>query len=336
MANTLNRMEAFWFPLCPSNLLNQKTALAYTVLGRHLVVWASANGTIGALEDRCSHRSARLSQGEIHSDGLLSCPYHGWRFDPSGQCRARPQCPDQTISPSCRVTSYAASVRYGYVWVKLDCSSQMCIPDFPESDDTQIRQIEGFHEVWNCSAYRLIENGLDNYHHFFVHAGLLETVTPIPTPIDSGIEESDDGFCYSTVLKLKNSKKLCGALGHGNTFVTVKRTVRWLAPFGISLELDWSHGLWQRIVQYSIPIDHKSCVMNRFYFRNDCEEDVGVSQLLEFERTLIDQDRHIIESINTDDKPLDGNSDNLIEADLPIALFRRRLKGLLAATRNWH
>ena len=76
--------------------------------------------------------------------------------------------------------------------------------------------------------------------------------------------------------------------------------------------------------------------MNRFYFRNDCEEDVGVSQLLEFERTLIDQDRHIIESINTDDKPLDGNSDNLIEADLPIALFRRRLKGLLAATRNWH
>jgi phenylpropionate dioxygenase-like ring-hydroxylating dioxygenase large terminal subunit len=141
MANTLNRMEAFWFPLCPSNLLNQKTALAYTVLGRHLVVWASANGTIGALEDRCSHRSARLSQGEIHSDGLLSCPYHGWRFDPSGQCRARPQCPDQTISPSCRVTSYAASVRYGYVWVKLDCSSQMCIPDFPESDDTPNRRI---------------------------------------------------------------------------------------------------------------------------------------------------------------------------------------------------
>jgi hypothetical protein len=190
--------------------------------------------------------------------------------------------------------------------------------------------------VWNCSAYRLIENGLDNYHHFFVHAGLLETVTPIPTPIDSGIDESDDGFCYSTVLKLKNSKKLCGALGHGNTFVTVKRTVRWLAPFGISLELDWSHGLWQRIVQYAIPIDHKSCVMNRFYFRNDCEEDVGVSQLLEFERTLIDQDRHIIESINTDDKPLDGNSENLIEADLPIALFRRRLKGLLAASNNWH
>lgn len=333
MANTSNQLEAFWFPLCPSNLLIPKAALSYTVLGRHLVVWVTANGTIGALEDRCSHRSARLSQGVIHSDGLLSCPYHGWRFDPTGECRARPQCPDQYISPSCRVKSYAASVRYGYVWVKFDRSSEMCIPDFPESVDPQIRQIQGFHELWNCSAYRLIENGLDNYHHFFVHAGLLETVTPIPTPIDGDIEESDDGFCYSTVLKLKNSKKLCGALGHGNTFITVKRTVRWMAPFGISLELDWSHGLWQRIVQYAIPIDHKSCIVNRFYFRNDREEDVSIKQLLDFERTLIDQDRYIIESINNDYLPLAGNSENLIDADLPIALMRRHLKRLLAGSK---
>lgn len=333
MANTLNQLEAFWFPLCPSNLLNKHEVLSYRVLGRRVVVWTAANGTIGALEDRCSHRSARLSQGNILSDGLLSCPYHGWRFDPMGECKGRPQCPDQAISPSCRVESYAATVRYGYVWLKFDRSAQTCIPDFPESADPKIRHIQGFHEVWNCSAYHLIENGLDNYHHFFVHAGLLETVTPIPTPIDGGIEESDDGFCYSTVLKLKNSKKLGGALGHGNTFVSVKRTVRWMVPFGISLELDWSHGLWQRIVQYAIPIDHHSCVMNRFYLRNDREEDVSIKQLLEFERTLIDQDRHILENMSTENELVPGKSDNLIDADLPISLMRRRLKKLVGASK---
>ena len=329
MAHTLNTVEAFWIPLCPRNLLQKHDVLSYRVLGHQLVVWASADGKIGALEDRCSHRSARLSQGKIHSDGLLSCPYHGWRFDPMGECRSRPQCPDQDISPSCRVKCYSAAVRYGYVWVKLDQKSQTCIPNFPESADPKIRQIQGFHEVWNCSAYRLIENGLDNYHHFFVHEGLLETVTPIPTPIDGGIEESDDGLRYSTLLQLKNSKKLGGALGHGNAYVTVKRTVCWLAPFGVSLELDWSHGLWQRIVQYAIPIDNQSCVMNRFYFRNDGEEDVSINQLLDFERTLIDQDRHILESIEDDHGPLPGTSENLIEADLPIAMMRKRLKRLV-------
>lgn len=334
MALTSQPLEAVWFPLCPSSLLEKNVALFYRVLGRQVVVWPAADGTVGVLDDRCSHRSARLSQGTIHSDGLLSCPYHGWRFDRNGECRSRPQCPDQEISPSCRIKSYAATVRYGYVWVNFENNAQTFIPDFPESVDPKIRQIEGFHEVWNCSAYRLIENGLDHYHHFFVHEGLLKTVTPIPTPIDAPIVELDDGFYYSTVLQLTNSKKLGGALGHGNTDVTVKRSVRWIAPFGISLELDWSHGLWQRIVQYAIPIDSQSCIMNRFYLRNDREEDVSIKQLLDFERTLVDQDRLILESMGVEEDPLSENSEHLLDADLPIALMRNRLKRLLAASKT--
>jgi hypothetical protein len=69
--------------------------------------------------------------------------------------------------------------------------------------------------------------------------------------------------------------------------------------------------------------------MNRFYFRNDGEEDVSINQLLDFERTLIDQDRHILESIEDDHGPLPGTSENLIEADLPIAMMRKRLKRLV-------
>ena len=321
-----NKLGAFWFPLCPSNMLQQNNVLPFKVLGRHLVIWASVNGTVGALEDRCSHRSARLSRGQAHTDGCLSCPYHGWRFDATGHCKLRPQHPDQSISDSCRVASYDTTVRYGYVWLKLASNAQADVPNFPESADPQIRQIHGFHESWNCSAYRLIENGLDNYHHYFVHAGLLETVSPIPTPIQGDIEESNEGFCYSTILHLRNSKKLGGALGHGDTVVTVNRTVQWLAPFGISLELDWSHGLWQRIVQYAVPIDEQSCIVNRFYLRNDSETDVSTAQLLDFERNLIDQDRLILESMDPVEGPYRDRGEHLMDADRPIALMRRRLK----------
>lgn len=325
-----DKLAAFWFPLCPSNMLQQNNVLPFTVLGRHLVIWASVNGSVGAVEDRCSHRSARLSQGQVHTDGSLSCPYHGWRFDALGHCKLIPQHPGQSVSESCSVASYETALRYGYVWLKLASNAQAEIPSFPESTDPEIRQIQGFHEAWNCSAYRLIENGLDNYHHYFVHAGLLETVSPIPSPIHGDIEESKNGFCYSTVLQLRNSKKLGGALGHEDAVVTVTRTVQWLAPFGISLELDWSHGLWQRIVQYAVPIDEQSCIVNRFYFRNDTEADVSTAQLLDFERNLIDQDRSILESMAPVEGRYLGRGEHLTHADRPIALMRRRLKALLS------
>ena len=36
-----------------------------------------------ALADRCSHRDFPLSAGELTSDGLIECAWHGARFDPA-------------------------------------------------------------------------------------------------------------------------------------------------------------------------------------------------------------------------------------------------------------
>lgn len=36
-----------------------------------------------ALADRCSHRDFPLSAGELTSDGLIECSWHGAQFDPT-------------------------------------------------------------------------------------------------------------------------------------------------------------------------------------------------------------------------------------------------------------
>ena len=36
-----------------------------------------------ALADRCSHRDFPLSAGEVTSDGLIECSWHGAQFDPA-------------------------------------------------------------------------------------------------------------------------------------------------------------------------------------------------------------------------------------------------------------
>ena len=53
-------------------------------------------------------------------DGLVQCPYHGWRFDGAGQCLRIPTLPaDQKIPARARVDSYPVQERYGLIFAFL-------------------------------------------------------------------------------------------------------------------------------------------------------------------------------------------------------------------------
>ena len=69
-----------------------------TLFGQPYVVFATGHDQYGALQDRCPHRNAPLSAGVVRA-GLLSCPYHGWRYNDAGECTLVPACPDRPIPP---------------------------------------------------------------------------------------------------------------------------------------------------------------------------------------------------------------------------------------------
>ncbi|MEN9222651.1 MAG: Rieske 2Fe-2S domain-containing protein [Thermostichus sp. BF3_bins_97] len=54
-------------------------------MGSPLVLWWDEAGQPVCVEDRCCHRTARLSQGCVVA-GAIQCPYHGWQFDGRGVC----------------------------------------------------------------------------------------------------------------------------------------------------------------------------------------------------------------------------------------------------------
>jgi phenylpropionate dioxygenase-like ring-hydroxylating dioxygenase large terminal subunit len=64
------------------------------MLGEPVLLGRDAAGRLFALRDICPHRAAPLSAGRqtTEADGSPSveCPYHGWRFDTAGTCRAIP------------------------------------------------------------------------------------------------------------------------------------------------------------------------------------------------------------------------------------------------------
>ena len=58
-----------WYALCPSSFVKEKP-VSFNRLGTHLAVWRGTDGKVHALEDRCPHRGAKLSQGTILNDTL--------------------------------------------------------------------------------------------------------------------------------------------------------------------------------------------------------------------------------------------------------------------------
>ena len=48
--------------------------------GKEIVV-SNVNGKYYAMDDRCGHMNALLSMGTLSNDNIITCPFHGAKFD---------------------------------------------------------------------------------------------------------------------------------------------------------------------------------------------------------------------------------------------------------------
>lgn len=131
-----------------------------------VVLFRTQNG-VQALFDRCPHRFAALSEGQI-TENAIACPYHGWAFGGDGQCTAIPGHLGKL--PTVRVKSYAVTEADGVIFI---AEGQPDAPPHthPVTDSDIIIQ-----HTTNSSASTLLdtaENILDATHTHYVHKGFL-------------------------------------------------------------------------------------------------------------------------------------------------------------------
>jgi phenylpropionate dioxygenase-like ring-hydroxylating dioxygenase large terminal subunit len=162
----------FWYPVCIAEELGNEAPKRAKILGLCFVVFRDAEGQAHVLADTCVHRGGSLSNGKV-TNGRVACPYHGWQFDGSGQCKHIPMLKEGTKTPArAKVDSYPVTERYGIVFAFLG--------DLPEHERPPLPDIPEWNkEGWRASglttidlnAYfeRSIENGLDPVHNQFVH-----------------------------------------------------------------------------------------------------------------------------------------------------------------------
>src|SRR5262245_50717133 len=102
-----------WYALASSDQLGRKP-LGIDLLGRRLVCYRTASGRPVVMDSRCCHLGADLSDGSVIGD-QIACPFHGWRYGPSGQCES---VPAQADTPRCaRQQTYCATERAGRVFI---------------------------------------------------------------------------------------------------------------------------------------------------------------------------------------------------------------------------
>lgn len=155
-----------WTPLAEARSVGRRP-LRLVLAGEPVVLFRGAEGAIGALIDRCPHRGAALSLGKV-CDGLLECPFHGWRFDVSGANRHVPLNPEarrETLG----ATALPVRVIGGLVWVFTAVTAAPPEPVAPpELSDPGLRRV-CLTRDWACHWTRAMENMLDSPHLPFVH-----------------------------------------------------------------------------------------------------------------------------------------------------------------------
>jgi nitrite reductase/ring-hydroxylating ferredoxin subunit len=109
-----------WQVAALSTELTEKP-LGVTVEGIDYALFRDTSGQCRAVRDRCAHRRAPLSLGRITPEGLIECPYHGWRYDGgSGACRVIPNLSaSERVPPAYRIPAFATCEAGGFVFIWL-------------------------------------------------------------------------------------------------------------------------------------------------------------------------------------------------------------------------
>lgn len=72
-----------WYIAALSGEVTRNAVIGRTIYGKPYALFRDEKGSIHALEDRCLHRGAKLSEGSCDGE-KLRCPYHGWAYDAHG------------------------------------------------------------------------------------------------------------------------------------------------------------------------------------------------------------------------------------------------------------
>ena len=167
----------YWIPALLASELpeNDSPPVRAKLLGERLIAFRDSKGRYGLMDEFCAHRGVSLWFGR-NEEGGLRCPYHGWKYDHTGQCVEVPsEAVDSGFCEKIKLRAYPLVKVGDVLWTHMgDPASRPPLPawEFCNVPDAQTFSSKRWQE---SNWLQAMEGGIDSSHVSFLHSGSLKT-----------------------------------------------------------------------------------------------------------------------------------------------------------------
>src|SRR5256885_1233727 len=144
-------------------------------MSERLLAWRDTQGRYALTDEFCAHRGVSLWFGRNEHNGLR-CPYHGWKYDHTGQCIEVPSEPEESgFCGKIKLKSYPLVKRGDVLWAYLGPPERE--PPLPEFEFAMVPPKQSYvsKRLQECNWLQALEGGIDSSHSAWLHRGEFES-----------------------------------------------------------------------------------------------------------------------------------------------------------------
>jgi len=246
-----------WYPVAFLQDLPKDRPYSFSLYDEPFVLFRNHQGKLVCLIDRCPHRAAKLSDGQI-IDGKIECLYHGWQFGGEGECLHIPQLPtDAKIPANACVQSFKVVECQGMIWMwagEAQAANEELIPTIADLDKPEFVSTDYMRDLPYDQTY-LIENIIDPAHVFISHDGS-EGSRKHAQPLEIEILEI-------------SAKGIRGRWRGTQTMNILWQQLDFIAPNLVHYQINFSKSDWLTgLALYALPLGQGRCRLLLRRYRN--------------------------------------------------------------------
>lgn len=252
-----NLFRCYWLPALMAEELAEPDCAPVRVklLSEPLIAFRDSDGHLGLIDEFCAHRGVSLWFGRNEESGLR-CPYHGWKYDVTGQCVEVPsESVESGFCAKMKLKSYPLVERGGILWAYMGPPETQ--PALPEFEVAMVGPRQRFlsKRLQQNNYLQAMEGGIDSSHVSFLHRGALKT-DPLLKNAQRSVQYNLQDFQVKFEVVESEGGLLIGARRNAENGHHYWRITQWVMPYftAIPPRGDYSVG-----GHFWVPIDDESC-----------------------------------------------------------------------------
>ncbi|MEH6550914.1 MAG: Rieske 2Fe-2S domain-containing protein [Pseudomonadales bacterium] len=174
-----------WFSVARARDLGVGEVQRVFAFGRELALFRTRSGVAVVHDAFCPHLGAHLGvEGRVVGEAIR-CPFHGWKFDASGDCVEIPYCDE--IPSRAKVHNWPVSEVNGDIMVwyhPAGTAPDWDVPEVPQLNDDNWSEPQYWEFTIPNHVQNIAENTCDPEHFQYVHR--MPNTPPADITIDEG------------------------------------------------------------------------------------------------------------------------------------------------------